>query len=198
MAEHAKQVLTALLVLRAQGGERDAVELLAKLWHAPLKDFAQRQTGQLDAADDVMQEAWLGILRGLPGLEDPERFPAWAYRIVRVACAGWVRARAKQRAREAPAERAEDRAQPVAPGETSGDVRAALRRMPEDRRAILELKYVDGFRVDEIAEVLGIPAGTVKSRLFEARQQLKELLERTVDHGQRRQDHAGAQADPGR
>ena len=71
-----------LLVVRAQLGERDAFADLVRAWHDPLTSYVRRM---LDAgrADDVVQEVWLAVVRGLPRLRDPARFPPWLFSIAR-------------------------------------------------------------------------------------------------------------------
>ncbi|MGD9646932.1 MAG: RNA polymerase sigma factor [Pirellulales bacterium] len=185
MSQPAQQVLTELLVLRAQAGQRDAIGLLVRHWHERLLRHARRSTGAEDAALDVMQEAWLDICRGLWQLDDPARFGPWAYRIVTRRSARWVRQRQRRRQVEQqqfkqaqasdPGEPAREPGE-LARAETADAVRVALRRLPADQQAILELRYVEGFGIEQIAAALGIAAGTVKSRLFHARQHLRTFL----------------------
>jgi RNA polymerase sigma-70 factor (ECF subfamily) len=190
MSQHTHQVLTELLVLRAQVGQRDAVGLLVRMWHERLLRHARRTTGTEDAALDVMQEAWLDICRGLYQLDDPARFGPWAYRIVTRRCARWVHKQQRRRQVEqahieqAHIERTQEsetgmqsrEADAVARSDTADAVRTALRRLPAEQQAILELRYVEGFGIEQIATSLGIAAGTVKSRLFHARQHLRNFL----------------------
>jgi RNA polymerase sigma factor (sigma-70 family) len=181
MAEPAHEVLTELLVLRAQAGQRDAVGLLVRVWQERLLRHARRLTGQDDDAVDVLQDAWMDIARGLHGLDDPARFGAWAYRIVTRRCA--LGMRRYRRRREVEREVALMRV-PAPDREAATDaideVRVALRQLPVEQKAILELRYVDEFGIKQIAEALGIAAGTVKSRLFYAREQLREILAKKV------------------
>lgn len=178
MSDQTCQVLTELLILRAQGGQIDAMPHLVRLWHDRLIRHAKRLTGKEDAANDVMQEAWISIYHGLNSLDDPSRFGPWAYRIVTRRSARWVRK--QQRRRQLEGDWAHQR-----PNEHTGSsdqaelvdaVRTALSRLPTDQQAILELRYVENFGVDQIAFALGVAAGTVKSRLFHARQVLREYI----------------------
>jgi RNA polymerase sigma-70 factor (ECF subfamily) len=179
MTEGIGHVLTELLVLRAQAGHRDAVGLLVQVWQDRLWRYARRQTGSDETANDVLQDAWTDIARGLPALDDPGRFGAWAYRIVTRRCALWVR---KQRRRREVEREAASMRQPApniqAAVDDADSLRVALRQLPSEQQTILELRYVDKFSTDEIAEALDIPSGTVKSRLFHARQHLKDILQR--------------------
>jgi RNA polymerase sigma factor (sigma-70 family) len=178
MADRAHQVLTELLVLRAQSGHDDAIGLLVRAWQDRLLRHARRLTGRDDAGWDVMQEAWLDITRGLRGLDDPARFGPWAYRIVTRRSARWIRReqRRRQVEREAAVERPADVHSAGGATDASDAVNVALGRLPADQQAILELRYVEEYGIEQIAEALGIAAGTVKSRLFHARQQLRDLL----------------------
>jgi RNA polymerase sigma-70 factor (ECF subfamily) len=186
MRDHAQQAVTELLVLRAQAGHADALSLLVRAWHARLERHAQRLTGHREAGRDVLQEASIDVARGLRSLEDPTRFGAWAYRIVTRRSALWVRQQERRRrheqgtaaqsaARSPGSQRdAQQRAEAI------DDVRNALEQLPPRDQALLELRYLQDFSIQEIALALDIPAGTVKSRLFHARQHLKNQLERTV------------------
>ena len=114
-------------------------------------------------------------------MEDPASFPKWVYRIVSNKCADRVRRRQRQRdhvheSQEDILEAASEQTLPFAEDEI-GRLREAMRQLSADRRAILSMFYVDGLSVAEIGEALAIPHGTVKSRLFHARNQLKHALE---------------------
>ena len=77
-----------LLVLNSQRGDTKAINLLIKKWHPKLVHQAFRLTGDRDAALDVAQESWQGIIKGLKKLRDPAVFPAWSYQIVSRALGG--------------------------------------------------------------------------------------------------------------
>lgn len=174
-----EDILDELLVLRLQGGDAASLDSLAMRWHPKLVRHAVYLTGDSDAGSDVAQEAWVAIVRGLRRLKDPARFRAWAYRIVTRKSSDWLRSRVRRR-------RLNDRAgrepQPTAiePEDSGGDVdrmRRLLSELPPDRRALLSMYYTEGMTVGEISEALSIPRGTVKSRLFHARNRLRVSLE---------------------
>lgn len=182
-------VLDELLVLRAQGGDSRALGVLARRWNDRLLVHACRLTGERDAGLDVVQEAWVAIVRGLPKLDDASRFPAWAYRIVGNKSRDWIRSRRRSRSRDQRLAR-EPAPEPVVLETSSEDtaggserLRAELRRLDPDHRVVLSLFYLEGFKVRQIAEALGLPAGTVKSRLFHARERLRSAL--TDEGGER-------------
>ncbi len=170
-----------LLVIRCQDGDREALAELVERWQPKLLRQAMRLTGTADAAADVAQETWLAIVRGIRRLDDPAAFRDWAYRIVTHKCADWVRRRQRQRAAGGPLV-AEPAAVPPPTEDPSGDIAAlrhALKLLPTQQKAILAMFYLDCLPIRLIAEMLSLPEGTVKSRLYHARCHLKEVLERS-------------------
>lgn len=181
MNPDAKQVLTEWLVLSVQAGEEKAFRDLYELWRADLWRLALVRVERPDAADEVTAEAWLAIARGLSRLDDPACFPRWAFRIVERRGTDWVRRRAQDRKRaETLAGEAENLAPEPAPANPSDEtrrLRAVIASLSVEQRELLHLFYELGRSVAEIAEILGIPSGTVKSRLFLIRETLRLKLE---------------------
>lgn len=174
MSRDVNRAFTAMLVLMAQQGEREALERLAARWRPRHYAHARRLLGHADRAADAVQEAWSSIVRGLSRLREPERFPAWSYSIVTRRCQDAIR----QKVREPPGDSEADPPDPATGGEERvSDLRRAMAALPADQRAAVALFYVDGFSVGEIAESLRIPEGTVKTRLFHARRTLRRQLE---------------------
>jgi RNA polymerase sigma factor (sigma-70 family) len=181
-----ERILDELLVLAAQARQVDAFERLATRWHPRLLRHARRLTGDADGARDAVQEAWLAIARGLGRLQDPACFGAWALRITGRRCADWVTRRRRTRERFSELDAAADvAASPDELGDDLSRVREALRGLGPEPRALMAMYYTEGLSVTEIAKVLGVPVGTVKSRLFHARERLRAALE--VCDGQQEQ-----------
>ena len=180
MHRDAGQITDEWLVLRCQAGERAAMDLLVRRWHWRLYRHACLLTAEPEAANDAVQDAWLVIVRTLNRLRDPALFRSWAYRIVTNKCADWVRRtrRGRQAMRQAAAEMSATAARRSDDDEPES-LRSALRQMPAQRRAMLTMLYLEDMSVREIAGALGVPAGTVKSRLYHARQELRAILERS-------------------
>ncbi len=180
MAKTSKQIYDQLLVLKSQAGDRQAFEELVSRWQPRLWRHAYQLTESRDAAWDVVQDSWAHIIRGMWRLQDAAAFPCWAFRIVSNKSADWVRK--EQRRRWVSEELAQDtrERETGADGSPEGcdSLREALKRLPGDRRALLSLRYVEEFSIGEIAETLSIPEGTVKSRLHQARLELKQLMEK--------------------
>jgi RNA polymerase sigma-70 factor (ECF subfamily) len=171
-------VVDDLQVLACQAGDTSAFERLAARWHPRILRHARRLTGDADAASDVAQDTWIAVVRGLPRLRDPARFGAWALRIAGRGAADWIGRRVQTRTRMAAAAEAPKSTAP----DTSADnrialLRAAFKTLAAPDRLLVTLYYVDGYSVAETAVILGVPAGTVKSRLFHARERLRAELE---------------------
>lgn len=178
MDDHRDKACDEWLVLRSQDGDCEAFELLVGRWQTKLLRHARYLLGGAasDAASEAVQEAWVAIVRGLGRLQDPARFRTWAYRIVSRRCAD--RLRRDRRDRKATEALAQEPSRAAPEDACDYDLRAALRRLGPVHRCVLELKYLDGLDVREIAEALDVPSGTVKSRLFHARNRLKRVMER--------------------
>lgn len=157
----------AWLVLRAQAGDRAALEALLAHAEALLRPFATLVLRDADAVDDVLQEALLLVYRKLGTLREPRAFAAWARRI-----AGREIFRALRRRRvyesthdELPPEIAADADPPPPPHDLLERLPELLGHVSPASRAVLALHYLDGLTIDETAAVLELPMGTVKSRL---------------------------------
>ncbi|HEY8525792.1 MAG TPA: RNA polymerase sigma factor [Acidimicrobiales bacterium] len=157
------------LVRRAQRGDAAALERLLD----ELLPYAGRICGAvaLDAGDDALQETMVAVMRNIRSVRDPAAVRAWVRRIaVREAV------RAARGGRDVPADPADldgyggpAPARVVPDGATAVEVRAVLADLPPEQRAVLVLRDLDGLGEAEMAEVLGVAPGTVKSRLNRAR-----------------------------
>ena len=163
------------LVLAVLSGERRAAEQLARRWRPRLLRTARRLLGDADRAEDVVQDTWIGIARGLPRLRDPAQFPAWAFGILRRRCADAHRKRYRDEARLDALD--DDSGATPASGESRSALDGAFRSLPEAQRLTAILFYSEGLTLAEIARVTDVPVGTAKSRLFHARRHLKQQLD---------------------
>lgn len=177
-----EDVVDDLLVLAAQAGDLAAFERLATRWHPRLFRHACRLTGDVEGARDATQEAWVAIVRGLGRLQDPARFAPWALRITGRRCADWIARRRQARSRNTGRDPALVVTSPAGPdADDLSMVRGALRRLDRSDRLLLAMFYLEGFSVAEIAHACSVPPGTVKSRLFHARERLRAVLEVSDD-----------------
>jgi RNA polymerase sigma-70 factor (ECF subfamily) len=169
-----------LLLLQCQQGDVVSFDRLVRRWQQPLMNYAYRLTGDWAVAQDIVQETWLVVIRGLITLKDVARFRAWLFRIASHKCQDhWRRRRTGQQVAEELQKQSDAAA--VSPNVERSDIDAAFRRLPLESRTVLALMYLEDFSIGEIADMLSLPEGTVKSRLFHARQQLRQLLEK--DYG---------------
>jgi RNA polymerase sigma-70 factor (ECF subfamily) len=161
-----------LVAAVALGSESAFSELLGR-HERPLAGFLRRQLGDADA-EDVFQEVWLRVARGAPGFDVSRRFKPWLYGIALNEMRDWLARRG--RARELPLEGAD------VPDPKSGttaahvDVERLLSILPLEQRDVLILRYQLDLSEAEIAEALGVPRGTVKSRSHAALARLAEWV----------------------
>jgi RNA polymerase sigma-70 factor (ECF subfamily) len=166
------------LIESAQGGDREAYVDLIRDRSDRLFAIAQRILRDIDRAEDALQDALVIAWRDLRGLRDPDRFDAWLQRLVINVCI----AQATRERRRTANLRVLPIDGPAAPDELLNVAERDLlergfRRLPPDQRAILALHHYFGYAPSEIAETLGIPAGTARSRLHHAHRAMRAALE---------------------
>ncbi|MFL5775671.1 MAG: RNA polymerase sigma factor [Chloroflexota bacterium] len=166
------------LVIRAQRGDEEAFASLAVAVADRLHAVAHRILRDIELADDATQQALVSIWRDLPQLRDPARFDAWSYRLVVRACY----AEARRTRHWSPTLRILPTDQSVAPEALSsvGDrdqLERGFRHLSIDHRAVVVLHYYLDLPPDEIARTLGVPIGTVRSRLHHAMRGLRAALD---------------------
>jgi RNA polymerase sigma-70 factor (ECF subfamily) len=169
MPNSAEQIADEILVINAQGGQRESFDLLVCRWQKRLWWHAFNLTGRKEAAWDVVQESWLDIVRSLTRLNHPAKFGPWAYRIVSHKSYDWRHRYGSESPREVEPEGTPAANAEQGRHETSCDVYDILRQLPARAQVVLNLYYLEGFSLAEIAVILGTPEGTVKSRLHAAR-----------------------------
>ncbi|WP_405803657.1 sigma-70 family RNA polymerase sigma factor [Streptomyces sp. NBC_00210] len=166
-----------LLVVRCQLGEREAFRELVRVWHAPLWRYVRGMVGSPHLADDLAQEAWVAVVRGLPRLRQPERFAPWLFTIARRAVVDHLRQ--AYQASETSIEEAGavvDDDDSLSGVLTTMQTEAGLNGLPPLEREVLILFHLEDLPLSACAEVLGVPPGTVKSRLHRARRMLRSVL----------------------
>jgi RNA polymerase sigma-70 factor (ECF subfamily) len=166
-------------VWRAQAGDREALEELLKAVEAPLARYVSRLVGERALAEDVLQEVFFRIYRKLRWLREPGLFRPWAYRIAtREAFKALKRER---RWSEQVRDEAVLLSLPAAPAEARASELIArlpqlVARLSPASRAVLLLHYLHELPLEEVADVLGVSTGTVKSRLSYGLAGLRRLL----------------------
>lgn len=166
-----------LLVARARRGDRAAVEALVRSHYDTVRAVCHRIVANAQDAEDATQNALIAIVRALPNFDGRAKFSTWAYRIATNAALDEVR---RIRRRPVPADHETLAPPPVADrADAVGaqiDVRTALEQLPEEFRVAMVLRHVADLDYAEIAVILEVPVGTVRSRLSRGREQLASLL----------------------
>ena len=159
--------------------EREEVERLVRLHGPAVYRLAYARTGSREDAEDVTQETFLRLVRAGPEFQDEEHCRAWLFRVA-VNCAGDL-FRAPWRRRNRPLEEAESM---TAPGEDeeAGEVLQAVLSLPESYRAPIHLFYYEGMSIAEVASVLKMREGAVKTRLVRGRAMLRDRLKGGEEH----------------
>jgi len=152
----------------------EAYNLLVSRWDKRVFNYLLRLVGDREDALDLSQDVFLKAYQNLGKLEDASRFAPWLFRIAHNEAFSFLRRkRPEMEITEAPPPAAGWRMLPV---ETCLAVASALKRLSADQREAVVLKIYQGFKFEEIAEILGCPVSTVKSRLYTALDLLKEVL----------------------
>jgi RNA polymerase sigma-70 factor, ECF subfamily len=168
------------LVERCRAGDDDAFSELVDRYKDLVYAIVTRLVADRSQADDLAQEVFLKVHRGLPYFRGDARLSTWIYRIVSNVC---FEARGR-RVPETPLDRGPDRAaiEPAAIDTAFGDLEMrdrlekAIAQLPDQQRLLVAAHYLKGVQYEALAEALGIPLGTVKTHLHRAKRRLRELL----------------------
>ncbi len=179
------------LLLALRGGHAESLGVLVERWERPLLRFVSRMVDRPDDARDVCQETFLRILDRARGFRDGARFSTWMYQIALNLCRDHAR-RKRRWGHLVVAPSLADRPSPrehAGPGspesnpaaaleltERRSAVHRALSALPHDQREVLLLKEYEGLKFREIADVLGVPESTVKSRMYAALDTMRTSL----------------------
>ena len=169
-----RAVEDADLISRVRRGDVEAYNLLVSRWEKRVFNYLLRLTASPDDALDLSQDAFLKAYQNIRKLDDPARFGPWLYRIAHNEAYSFFRKRRPETALEDV--NFERNPAPGFPMDLSLAVTAALDRLNPEQREAVVLKVYEGFKFDEMAEVLGCPVSTVKSRLYTALDLLKTEL----------------------
>jgi RNA polymerase sigma-70 factor (ECF subfamily) len=166
------KIFDELLILKCQEGDGKAFELIIKRWNKKLISFAYKITRDLDSAHDIAQESWISIHKGLRKLQEPSKFSSWAFRITYNKSMDYLRYEKKQNQTELLTDH-----EALTVNEIDDDgwttVSSLIENLPIQHKTILLLFYLEKQSIKEIAIILELPEGTVKSRIFYARELLK-------------------------
>lgn len=182
-----KQILeNELIVLRCQRGEERAFEELVERWERPLFYYIRRIVSSEEEAWDVLQDTWLSVIRGIRKLREPGALSAWLYRIARNRAISHFRKQPPFQSMtndHGEMEVADEGAEVSLAGLEAREVHRALGSLSLPHREVLTLRFLEDFTLAEIAEIIGAPMGTVKSRLFHAKRALRSVLDEEGGRG---------------
>jgi RNA polymerase sigma-70 factor (ECF subfamily) len=175
------------LVARSVRGDADSFNELILRWERPIFALAYRTIGREEDARDVCQETFLRAFRALPGFRGQAKFSSWIYRIALNLCRDWMRRERRASVVQAPegvdlvelaaaAEPSESIELLVVRKDLSRTVERAMALLPEEQRTAIILKEYHGLTFQEIADVVGCPLSTVKTRLYQGLSVLRREL----------------------
>ena len=183
------------LVQRAQRGDLRAFDLLVLKYQTRIAALVSRYVSDAGEVEDVTQEAFIKAYRALGKFRGDSAFYTWLYRIAANAAKNHLVAKGRRPGADATIEDAEgydeggllwESASPEAlamGGELAEVVESALNALPDELKAALMLREFDGLSYDDIADVLGCPVGTVRSRIFRAREAIDQRVKEQISGG---------------
>ena len=173
------------IIERTLGGEPEAFNFLVRRWERQIYGLTLRMLGRDEDAKDATQETFLSAYRNLPKFRGEAKFSSWIYRIALNICNTRLRSRSKvtfslEEQREASgfelADENVDLAGHLQQKQVATQVRRALGGLPAERRQVIVMKEYEGLKFSEIAEILGIPISTVKTRMYTGLAELRKRL----------------------
>jgi RNA polymerase sigma-70 factor (ECF subfamily) len=177
------------LVVRALSGREDGFEELVRRYQRPIVAYVYRMVGDYDSALDLAQEVFIKVYNSLGRYRPEFKFSTWIYRIAHNAAIDHLRrqgaARIEEMEVEGPegttfekplASKAPTPEQETERGERRAEIEEVVAALPPAYRELIVLRHSHDLSYDEIAEVTSLPLGTVKNRIFRAREAMRELL----------------------
>jgi RNA polymerase sigma-70 factor (ECF subfamily) len=181
----------AALVQSTLRGDFNAYDVLVQRYQRPVYNLAYRMLGSAEDAGDLVQETFLRAFGALASFRQDASFLTWLYKIASNLCIDHLRSRRAKGAlsldfeleegREPVADRSYSPEDTVVRGAVSDIVQREIMNLPARYRVVVVMRHLHGMSVDEIAEQLHLPSGTVKTHLFRAREMLRERLRPVLD-----------------
>jgi RNA polymerase sigma-70 factor (ECF subfamily) len=181
MKRNSEYILTQWLVVNCQLGDAEALQQLIKIWYPKLLRYAYRQLGDQQKAQDAVQTTFEVVSKSIRRIKDPASFAKWVYQILQNKSVDIIRQ--KQRQDKLSNEYAHfqethaDEQQMLGDGSENFEFEPILNNLEPQLYQLVHLHYLEGFSMIEISDLLSIPAGTIKSRLHQARIRIQNNLE---------------------
>lgn len=168
------------LIRRSREGDTQAMEALYEQYKRPLFNLVYRHTYNFEAAEDLIQDIFLKIFTHLHDVHNEDTFKGWVYRIALNTCYGYLRGKKSQLQKTVPLSEVERKVKGEShePQERmiKGPLDEAIQALPTKLKSTFLLYDVQGFKHEEIAQILGCAVGTSKSQLFKARMKIRDYL----------------------
>lgn len=176
-----KKIEDSWLVAQYCNGHKNAMAVLVKRWHIRFCKRAYTYTYDFDIAKDIAQDAWITILKNINTIENPDKFGPWGLSIVTKKSIDWYRKskRIQEKKQEISSKERGFILEDKSASETpliKEKLKHAIASLSEEQQKVLKLFYIESYGLIEISEMLHISKGTVKSRLYYAREKLKTIL----------------------
>jgi RNA polymerase sigma-70 factor (ECF subfamily) len=167
------------LTLRCQSGEAGAFEDLLAVMERPLLYYATKLLGNEENALDALQDVWVRVFGNIRRLRDPGSLRPWLYRLTRGVAVDRIRGKtSRERAEDGHAELFQEAVEPTFSQEDADAIHEALDQLELKHREVLVLHFLEDFAISEIAQIVDCPEGTVKSRIYHAKKEMKGILVR--------------------
>lgn len=180
MDKNSDHIINEALVRRYQSGDKEALKELIRRFNPHLQSKIYYQTKNRDSINDIAQECWYAIIHNLEDVKFQVGFEAWALNIARNKAVDWIRIQQKERKRQAGSENEIQHSIEEEENEIRNmqinELKRGMALISQAQRIVLELFYLENLSLKEISAILGISTGTIKSRLFNAREQLKKII----------------------
>lgn len=182
MRQKSEHILNDYLVVRYQQGDKKSLKILIRQFNPSLEKQIYAQTRDKDSLDDLVQDCWYAIISGLSTVNIRISFEVWALSIARRKAIDWIRAQQSARKKatnmyvleQIESFSKEDDLDIIL--ERKARIKMALNELPQSQRIVLKMFYLENYSIKEVSEILEISTGTVKSRLFNAREHLKKII----------------------
>ncbi len=181
---NSNHVFDELLVLNAQDGDKRAFEILVGRWAEKVHRQIFWMIKDHELANDLSQDCWIVVSKTIHRLSDPNKFGSWILRIAHNKTVDYLRKNKLKQTSLSEIKEGEQVSQSEDDQESLYEgLKLGLSQLDENHKTVIRMHYLNSMTVIQISEVLKVPVGTVKSRLFKAREKLKKIItQNNVNH----------------